>query len=83
MAEARPVDLDLIPPSAPSFAQAETAARSFRGFEEHVFQGCFVCGPERAERDGLRIFPGQTDAAGLFAAPWIPDASLASSRFTD
>ncbi|MBJ19537.1 MAG: hypothetical protein GY910_09645 [bacterium] len=78
VAWARPVDFELVAPRAPSFEQAERAARRFRGFEEHVFPGCFVCGTERAEADGLRIFPGPCGDEGLFAAPWIPDASLAS-----
>lgn len=78
VAEARAVELELVPPAPPSFEQAEQAARAFRGFEAHVFPGCFVCGTERADADGLRIFPGPSGDAGLFAAPWIPDASLVS-----
>lgn len=76
VAHARATALTLAPPPAPRFEQAERAAKSFRGFEEHVFPGCFVCGHERADGDGLRIFPGPADPDGLFAAPWIPDASL-------
>jgi hypothetical protein len=76
IAEARPVEFTIEPPAAPSFDEAVEAAKRFRGFDEHVFPGCFVCGPERATEDGLRIFPGLTDQAGLFAAPWVPHASL-------
>ncbi len=76
VARARAVDLDLTPPAAPGFEAAVEAARGFRGFEEHVFPGCFVCGPDRDGSDGLRIFPGPSGEASLFAAPWIPDVSL-------
>lgn len=76
VAEARPTQLDLVAPAAPSFEEAERASRAFRGFREHVFPKCFVCGPERGPGDGLRIFPGAHAEGELFAAPWIPDASL-------
>jgi hypothetical protein len=37
-----------------------------------------VCGPDRAPRDGLRIFAAEVDGReGVCAAPWIPDQSLA------
>jgi len=78
VAEARGVALDLrAPATPPSFEEATKAALGFRGFEEHVFPGCFVCGTEREEGDGLRIFPGPSSSDGTFAAPWIPDPSLA------
>jgi hypothetical protein len=76
IAEAKAVVLDLTPPSAPSFAQAEQAAKSYSGFVRHVFPRCFVCGPQRASGDGLRIFPGSTAPRSMVAAPWIPDSSL-------
>jgi hypothetical protein len=71
--------LELEAPAPPSFAEASEAARAFRGFEQHVFPECFVCGPARAEGDGLRLFPGPLGDGRLFAAPWIPDPSLALS----
>jgi hypothetical protein len=76
VARAAPVALDLEPPPSPGTAAAETAARAFRGFEDHVFPGCFVCGTERKPGDGLCIFTGPVDGSDLVAAPWIPDASL-------
>lgn len=76
VAKARAVPLDLTVPPPPSFAEADEATRSFRGFDEHVFPGCFVCGTDRAAGDGLRIFPGATADEGLFAASWTPDESL-------
>jgi hypothetical protein len=75
-AEAKAADLDLTPPAAPSFAEAEEAAKSYTGFTRHVFPRCFVCGPQRAVGDGLRIFPGWIASRPIVAAPWIPDPSL-------
>jgi hypothetical protein len=75
VAEARPATVDLEVPQSVSFAAAERAASRFAGFEEHPFGSCFVCGPERAPGDGLRIFPGPA-ADDLVAAPWVPDAAL-------
>ena len=79
VAQARPVELELDLPDPVDFAEASEVARAFRGFEEHVFPRCFVCGPERSEQDGLRIFPGESNRAGQFAAPWIPDPTLEAS----
>jgi len=76
IAEAKAAELDLTPPPSPSFAQAEEAAKSYLGFKRHVFPRCFVCGPQRADGDGLRIFPGSTASQSMVAAPWIPDPSL-------
>jgi hypothetical protein len=79
LAEAWPETLELEVPEPASFEEATRAASAFRGFEEHIFPRCFVCGPDRDEGDGLRIFPGplEGDRSEIFAAPWIPDASLA------
>ncbi len=68
------VDLEAPPPPGPDAAAA--ASRGFRGFDDHVFPTCFVCGPERAAGDGLRIFPGPLAGRDAVAAPWRPDASL-------
>lgn len=80
VARARRAPLALEAPAPPSFEAASEAARRFRGFEAHVFPGCFVCGDARPAGDGLRIFPGALEPArgfdSPFAAPWIPDASL-------
>lgn len=76
VAEARPAALDLTPPAAPSFTEAEEAAKSYSGFTTHFFPRCFVCGPQRAAGDGLRIFPGSTTSRSMVAAPWVPDPSV-------
>lgn len=76
VADARRADLDIIPPAAPTFAEAQAASKSCTGFTRHLLPHCFVCGPQRAEGDGLRIFPGPTADAAVLAAPWLPHASL-------
>jgi hypothetical protein len=68
-------------PAAVTPAQAAAARRRARFFlhpEEHSFPTCFVCGPARAEGDGLRLFPGPVEGRELLATPWVPDASLAA-----
>ncbi len=75
--EARRAQLELQPPSSPTFEQAQEAAQFFAGFKLHDFPGCFVCGPERRQEDGLRIFPGPMENTSTIAAPWTPSAALA------
>ena len=48
---------------------------------EHPLPTCFVCGPARAQGEGLRIFAGplarqSRNASPVFAATWIPDPTL-------
>jgi hypothetical protein len=50
---------------------------------EHPLPTCFVCGPARANGDGLRIFAGplgrqSRNASAVLAATWTPDPSLAA-----
>ncbi len=78
VAHARRIELEVATPAAPTFTDAMVASRSYVGFVRHLLPTCFVCGPERDEGDGLRIFPGRAEAS-LLAAPWVPDASLANS----
>jgi hypothetical protein len=82
IAEARASTLELVPPAPPSFERASELCRHYVGHLKHYFPGCFVCGPARAQGDGLRIFPGRDPGTELFAAPWIPDASLAERNQT-
>lgn len=87
VAEARPARVDVDPPMLVSPAEAERASRGYRGFGHHAFPTCFVCGPDRPEGDGLRIFAGPAagSASGeapvtptpVAAAPWTPAAGLA------
>jgi hypothetical protein len=46
---------------------------------EHPFPACFVCGPDRAPGDGLRILVGQVPGRNLSADVWYPDEDLADS----
>ncbi|MGB5268855.1 MAG: hypothetical protein WBN30_19845, partial [Polyangiales bacterium] len=72
IAKARPAELDLAIPSAPSFEEAVTLSSKFAGFEAHAFPTCFVCGPERDQGDGLCIFPGRASPEAPVAAAWTP-----------
>ena len=81
IAEARPVETVAVDVPAPvAFADAGIAGADSwiaTSPEGHPFPTCFVCGPGRAVGDGLRVFVGPVDGReGLYAAPWVPDASL-------
>ena len=76
IAEARPGDPGIEPPAAPSFERAQEAARNYLGFVRHPLPNCFVCGPARADGDGLRVFAGPLADSDLVAAPWIPHSEL-------
>lgn len=80
IAVARRSELLLQPPAAPSFEQAQQASLRYPGFVRHQLPTCFVCGPDRAPGDGMRIFPGPTEEASVLAAPWVPDASLGDAQ---
>ena len=76
IARAWPSELNIETPPAPGHVEAVEASRHYVGFNRHAFPTCFVCGPQRARGDGLRIFPGAIAERGVVAAPWMPDASL-------
>jgi hypothetical protein len=72
--------LELPIPAAPGYQQAqESSLQGPSDPREHPCPGCFVCGPERARGDGLRIFAGPVPGRDLVAAAWVPDVSLARS----
>lgn len=64
-----------------SYSEAVEASETFTGYDSHPFARCFVCGPERPEGDGMRIFPGQVEpeesGGARVAAPWSPHPNLA------
>lgn len=76
VAVARAVDNQLTPVEPVSWDEAKAAEASYGGFRVHPFPNCFACGPDRAEGDGLRIFPGRV-APGVVAATWTPHESTA------
>ena len=78
--QARPADLHLDIPQPVSLAEAQAAAEACPWLVRHPFPTCFGCGPERRLGDGLREFPGPVAGReGMWATPWVPDASLADS----
>ena len=64
-------------PRPPSFDDAHNAEARFSGLKHHIFPGCFVCGPDRAAGEGLRIFPGSGGDGDAVSATWAPAAELA------
>lgn len=81
VATARPADVEVAPRAAPAFDDAQAAsARTFPA-ERHKLPMCYVCGPDRAHGDGLRIHCGPLDAqagwSGVVAAGWIPEDYMA------
>ena len=76
VATGRPAQVTLDVPPPPDYAGAEAAARSYAGFRSHPFPTCFVCGPQRKEGDGLRIFPGRLPGTKVLASPWIPGETV-------
>jgi len=78
VAEAVPAVVDVAPPEIVSLDAAAAAAQRSPVLEHpewHPFPGCFVCGPDRAPGDGMRVFPGHVAGTGVFAAPVsFPDA---------
>ena len=87
VAEARPAELLLDVPEA---VPAEELERAEAGGHEHwtakhPFPTCFVCGPERAPGDGLRIFPlelpGHERDVRRALAPRRVAGSAATARF--
>jgi hypothetical protein len=75
-ARASAATLQLEPPAAVTYADAEWASERYLGFTEHATPGCFVCGPAREWGDGLAIYPGPIPGRRLVAAPWAPDPTL-------
>jgi hypothetical protein len=75
VATARIVEDDLeavdgVPPEV-----AADAMLRYPGLGKHPFPTCFACGTDRAEGDGLRIFPGPVgDDRGHVASVWLPHA---------
>jgi hypothetical protein len=66
-------------PVAPVDAIAARAAEhDYAGLRQHPFPECFTCGPDRADGDGLRVFPGRI-GPGRVAATWTPHEAMAGA----
>lgn len=63
-------------PVAVPFDLAKQASQKFPWYSGHPFASCFVCGPDRENEDGLRIFPGAIAERRIVAAPWVPAESV-------
>lgn len=74
--ESRPTTVEVEPPKPIGFTEATERSQWYIGHRQHALPECFVCGPQRAHGDGLRIFPGRESPDQPVAAPWVPDASL-------
>ncbi|WP_017582944.1 hypothetical protein [Nocardiopsis valliformis] len=57
-AGAEPRGLAVIPGGPVGVGEAEAARKRYAGLDQHPFPRCYSCGPERAEGDGLLLFPG-------------------------
>ena len=80
VAEAREVDDALSTVEEVATDVAAEAMGHYAGLRTHPFPGCFACGTDREQGDGLRIFPGPVPGrADTVASLWVPDASLAVS----
>jgi len=84
VATGRPASLELTRLEKASFDEA-CAAELLTPVKphEHPLPTCFVCGPARAQGDGLRIFAGplvrqSCNASAVLAATWTPDPTLAA-----
>ena len=70
--------LDVPPP--PSWRDAE-AAHAAAQSSRHPFPRCFVCGPARAEGDGLRVVCGAIEGReDVVAAPWEPTTAFVDAE---
>lgn len=82
VATGRPASVELMRLEKASFDEAR-AAELLTPIKphEHPLPNCFVCGPARAQGDGLRIFAGpfgrqSRNASVVLAATWTPDPAL-------
>jgi len=82
LATARAVNVEVGQIETASLQEAR-AAGLLALFEphEHPLPNCFVCGPARAQGDGLRVFAGplrRRRENAVLAATWTPDPNLAA-----
>ena len=77
---ARRVSVPPSPPPPVTPTEARAAEAHFAGHHDHPFPGCFVCGTERADGDGLRLFTGPVPGRpGAVAGVFVPRAGHGAS----
>ena len=76
VAEGKALDFEVNFPTPVSYDEAVGCSTKYIGFNDHHFNSCFVCGPNRKVEDGLRIFAGATHQSNVVAAPWQPFDNL-------
>ncbi len=83
IATARAADVAVVPRALPTFDEAQAASTRTFPAHTHKLPMCYVCGPDRAHGDGLRIHCGPLDAqegwTGVVAAGWIPEDYMAGA----
>jgi hypothetical protein len=81
VAEGRPAEVEVELPAPVTVEDARVASEAGyrRWAGAHPFRNCLVCGPDRRPPEGFAIFPGELAGGELFAAPWVPDPSLADA----
>ncbi|MEX0733011.1 MAG: hypothetical protein WD944_08000 [Steroidobacteraceae bacterium] len=79
VASAVPKTFELTVPKPPTYSRTLAAVSGYEGFRNHTYPGCFVCGPERARGDGMRIFASPIEGMDLCAAAWLPSRTLADA----
>ena len=85
VARARLADTDPALVEPVPVEEARAAMASYPGLVSHPFPTCVVCGTDREEGDGLRIFPGRVtdqDGATRIAAVWTPHPSTGEDYHT-
>jgi hypothetical protein len=79
LASGRAEDVLDEPPQFVEFDEAMEAVAARGSVEGHPFPNCFVCGPDRAPGDGLRLLPARVRGKDVMAAPWVPHDSFTIS----
>lgn len=78
LAAARPAELPLEVPAAPSWDEADAAAERFRAAPPSGVVDCFGCGLRSADR-GLRVHGTPVPDLGLVASAWTPSHAFADA----
>ncbi|MGW4756847.1 hypothetical protein [Streptomyces chartreusis] len=78
LAAARPAELPLEVPAAPSWGEADAAAERFRAAPPSGVVDCFGCGLRTADR-GLRVHGTPVPDLGLVASAWTPSHAFADA----